>query len=218
MTSTHVTTEASATQHAHDDDAPVWPTIDDVRFDAQGLVPAVLQDADSGEVLTVAYMNAESLRRTVTTRQTWLWSRSRGELWHKGATSGHTQEVVRVALDCDHDAVIVTVRPRGPACHTGARSCFGATAPTLFALHDRLAERQASAPSGSYTQKLLGDVNLRLKKLGEEATELALACIGGADTDVLDEAADVLYHTMVAVLARGLSLRDVARVLARRMR
>ena len=98
--------------------------LDEVRFDARGLVPAIVQDADTGEVLMLAYMNAESLRRTFETGETWFWSRSRAELWHKGATSGHVQRVLEVRLDCDGDAILVRVRPAGPACHTGARSCF----------------------------------------------------------------------------------------------
>lgn len=187
--------------------------IPDVRFDESGLLPAVIQHALTGEVLTVAYMNEESLRRTCATGETWLWSRSRRELWHKGATSGNTQAVVAVVPDCDADAVVVRVHPRGPACHLGTRACFAGAAPMLLALEDRLRERAVEKPDGSYTAALLADENKRLKKLGEEATELALACVKGSDDEVAGEAADVLYHVMVALLGRGLSLTDAVAVL-----
>ncbi len=188
-----------------------------VQFDEKGLVPVILQHADSGEILTLAWGNAESLTRTAASGETWLYSRSRSELWHKGATSGHTQTVLTMATDCDRDAVVYSVRPAGPACHTGARSCFEGIAPTLRALSDRLEARAATSPEGSYTSRLLSSQNLRLKKLGEEATELALACAIGDDEEVAGESADLLYHMMVALLARGLSLDEVARVLRQRM-
>ncbi|MBM4280247.1 MAG: imidazole glycerol phosphate synthase subunit HisF [Deltaproteobacteria bacterium] len=197
---------------------PVLPAGASPTFDAQGLLPAVLVDADSGEVLTLAYMNADSWQRTRATGETWLYSRSRGALWHKGATSGHTQQVVSLALDCDHDAVVVRVRPRGPACHEGWRSCFAPTATTsaaggaLVALDDVLAARAASRPAGSYTTALLGDENKREKKLGEELVELLRALHKGSDDDVVDEAADLFFHVAVALRARGVPL---ARVLAR---
>lgn len=188
----------------------------EVRFDADGLVPVVLQDALTGEVLTLAYANAEALRRTAETGQTWLWSRSRRELWHKGATSGNTQRVVQIAADCDADALVYRILPDGPACHTGARACWEGVAPTLLALDDTIASRGAEKPDGSYTAKLLADENKRLKKLGEEATELALACARGPDAEVANEAADVLYHVLVALRGRGLGLRDVLAVLESR--
>lgn len=180
------------------------------RFDDKGLLPAVLVDAATGEVLTLAYMNAESLERTRTTRETWLWSRSRQELWHKGATSGHTQEVVSLSLDCDADAVVVRVLPHGPACHTGARSCFHAPAGgAMLALDDVLAARARDLPSGSYTTSLLQDDNKRMKKIGEEAAELLRALHVLDDDAVAEEAADLIFHVAVALRARNVSLTRV---------
>jgi phosphoribosyl-ATP pyrophosphohydrolase/phosphoribosyl-AMP cyclohydrolase len=178
-----------------------------------GLVTVVTQDALSGIVLMVAHADREALERTIATGEMHYRSRSRG-LWHKGATSGNTQRVVSLTADCDSDAVLARVVPAGPACHTGARSCFGETAlgaDALGALDQTIAQRAAeSGPAGKgYTRALLADRNLRLKKLGEEATELAVAC---ADTDAAratSEAADVIYHTLVALRALGLSLDDV---------
>jgi phosphoribosyl-ATP pyrophosphohydrolase/phosphoribosyl-AMP cyclohydrolase len=186
------------------------------RFDSQGLVPVVIQHAISGEVLTLAWANADALERTRTSGETWLWSRSRQELWNKGATSGNRQQVLRVTLDCDGDAIVYQVIPAGPACHTGERSCFDSP-PTLRALQDRLAHRRAQPRPGSWTNRLLDDENLRLKKLGEEAIELAMACMRGSDEEVASEAADLIYHAAVAMLARGLQLDDAIAVLQQRL-
>lgn len=190
--------------------------IPEVQFDERGLVPVILQHAETGEVLTLAYMNAESLARTCSTGETWLWSRSRQELWHKGATSGNTQEVVSLHPDCDRDALVVRVRPRGPACHLGSRSCFPGAAPTLLALDDTLRQRDAERPAGSWTTRLLEDENLRLKKIGEEATEVVLALATRDDEGVADEAADLVYHLLVALRGRGLGVGDVLAVLQAR--
>lgn len=180
------------------------------RFDDKGLLPAILVDASSGEVLTLAYMNAESLEKTRTTRETWLWSRSRQELWHKGATSGHTQEVVSLALDCDGDALVVRVLPHGPACHEGTRSCFrGMAGGAMVALDDVLASRAERRPPGSYVSSLLADDNKRNKKLGEEMAELIRALHVLDDDAVAEEAADVLFHVAVALRARGVPLARV---------
>ncbi|NUO64600.1 MAG: bifunctional phosphoribosyl-AMP cyclohydrolase/phosphoribosyl-ATP diphosphatase HisIE [Gemmatimonadaceae bacterium] len=190
-----------------------------------GLVTVVAQDAGSGAVLMVAHADREALERTIATGEMHYRSRTRG-LWHKGATSGNVQRVVSLSTDCDGDAVLARVAPAGPACHTGAVSCFGdmALAPdTLSALDATIARRAAEgdAPAGerpSYTRRLLGDRNLRLKKLGEEATELAVAC---ADVDVTRaraEGADVVYHTLVALRALGLSLEDLRAELAARVK
>src|SRR5829696_3313422 len=133
---------------------------DDVRFDECGLIPAIVQDATTREVLTLAYMNRESLARTLETNQTWFWSRSRNELWHKGETSGNTQEVVSLALDCDRDAIVVLVNPAGPACHTGNVSCFdldaqpNAPGPLLDQLYQLISSRERERPAGSYTTYL----------------------------------------------------------------
>lgn len=184
-----------------------------------GTVTVVTQDVDDGRVLMVAQADREALAQTLTTGEMWYRSRSRG-LWHKGATSGNTQKLVALWSDCDGDAVLAQVRPAGPACHTGDVSCFGAYAPEVFArLDSTIAARAAAAePGSSYTAKLLGDRNLRLKKLGEEAVELATACVEHDQERAAEEGADVLYHTAVALrgVARGLS--DVRRVLVGRER
>ena len=186
----------------------------DVRFDASGLVPVIAQQATTGEVLMLAYANREALQRTLATNEMWYYSRSRQQLWRKGETSGNTQQMVELHLDCDQDAVIARVLTAGPACHTGARNCFG-TMPTLTALTELIAERDRNRSAGSYTVRLLSDANLRLKKLGEEATELALACQTGAE-NVTAEAADLLYHMLVATHAAGVNLETLLGELERR--
>lgn len=178
-----------------------------------GLVTVVTQDALSGIVLMVAHADREALERTIATGEMHYRSRTRG-LWHKSATSGNTQRVVSLSADCDGDALLARVAPAGPACHTGARSCFGVTAhgaDALGTLDQTLAQRAAEqgAPGKGYTRKLLADRNLRLKKLGEEATELAVACADGDAPRATAEAADVIYHTLVALRALGLSLDAV---------
>ena len=178
-----------------------------------GLVTVVAQDARTGAVLMIAHADREALERTIATGEMHYRSRTRG-LWHKGETSGNTQRVVSLSADCDGDAVLARVTPAGPACHTGAKSCFGETAlgaDALGALDRTIAARAidgAEAGKG-YTRKLLADRNLRLKKLGEEAAELAVACADGDTARATAEAADVIYHTVVALRALGLSLDDV---------
>jgi len=199
---------------------------DDVTWDAQGLAPAIVQDATSGEVLMLAWMNRESLRCTLDTGLATFWSRSRGELWVKGSTSGNTQAVRAVSLDCDRDAILVRVDPAGPACHTGARSCFlaggalreGPPSPgeTLGALERVLQSRKEAPPEGSYTARLFADETLRHKKVGEEAAELVIASLRGEKKEIVHEAADLLYHAMVLLKAHGLGLADVAEVLRAR--
>jgi phosphoribosyl-ATP pyrophosphohydrolase/phosphoribosyl-AMP cyclohydrolase len=189
----------------------------DVQWDAAGLVPAIVIDAATGEVLTLAYMNAQSLAKTEESGETWFWSRSRKALWHKGETSGNTQRVISLTADCDRDAVVVRVLPRGPACHTGARSCFSASAGGAVVELDRVLEQRAEQrPQGSYTTKLLADANLRIKKIGEESAELVHALASGDERRCAEEAADLLYHVGVALRARGVSLADVTRVLLSR--
>lgn len=177
---------------------------------ADGLVPVIVQHFTTGEVLMLGYGNAESLQKCQETGELWLYSRSRGELWHKGETSGNTQRVVSITGDCDGDAVLIKVAPRGPMCHTGARACFDAS-PTLAALADVITQRGAEATSSSqsYTAKLLADENLRLKKIGEEAVELVVACKAGDEEKVAEEAADLIYHSLVACIAAGASLETV---------
>jgi phosphoribosyl-AMP cyclohydrolase / phosphoribosyl-ATP pyrophosphohydrolase len=218
---------------------------EEVRFDERGLVPAVVQDARTREVLTLAYMNEESLRRTLAEGETWFWSRSREKLWHKGATSGHTQRVLEVRLDCDSDALVVLVEPRGPACHTGAVSCFhseveglqfdesrqaegaeesgesstegGDIGAVLKELYGVIEGRRREMPEGSYTTYLFEKgLNKILKKVGEESAETIIAAKDG-DLDALTlEAADLVYHLLVLMVERGLTLADLGRELARR--
>jgi phosphoribosyl-ATP pyrophosphohydrolase/phosphoribosyl-AMP cyclohydrolase len=196
----------------------------DVRFDDRGLVPCVIQDWRSGEVLTLAYMNEEALRRSRETGELHLWSRSRGELWRKGATSGHTQAVKALRYDCDADAVLALVVPAGPACHTGERTCFhngdAATAPheVLPGLERTLNDRATERPEGSYTVKLLDDPPFIGEKVQEEAEEVARAAREESDERVAEEAADVLYHLTVLLKSRGLSLADAEEVLVGRRR
>ena len=181
-----------------------------------GVVTVVAQDAVTGGVLMVALGNRESMERTVATGEMHYFSRRRG-LWHKGATSGNTQRVVSLTADCDGDTVLALVEPRGPACHTGAVSCFnGAGGDALSTLDATLAERAAGGDGTSYTRRLLGDRNLRLKKLGEEMAELVAACADGDGDRAAEEAADVVYHTLVALRALGVGVNDVRRVLERR--
>lgn len=186
-----------------------------------GFVTVIAQDADSGAVLMVARADREALERTVATGEMHYHSRTRGP-WHKGATSGNVQRVVALTPDCDHDVVLARVRPAGPACHTGSVSCFAdATehAHTLSRLSATISARaQQGAPAGSYTAKLLADRNLRLKKLGEEASELAVACADEDRDRAIEEAADLLYHALVALAPLGAGLSDVATTLANRER
>ena len=198
--------------------------LDDIRFDERGLIPAIVQDAATREVLTLAYMNRESLARTLETKQTWFWSRSRNELWHKGETSGNTQEVVDFALDCDRDAIIVLVNPAGPACHTGAVSCFDtgtqqqpALGPLLDQLYELISTRERERPSGSYTTYLFEEgLDKILKKVGEESAETIIAAKNDDDARLTAEAADLVYHLLVLLVARGVSLADLAQELGRR--
>lgn len=201
--------------------------IERVRFNADGLVPAVVQDAGDGRVLTQAWMNRESLERTLERGETWFWSRSRQELWHKGATSGNTQAVRSVSLDCDGDAVLVLVDQTGVACHTGASTCFhdrlGDEAPVepfaaLTDLERTIADRAAAAdPESSYTARLLAKgIDTVCKKVGEEATEVAIAAKGREHDQVVYESADLLFHLAVLWRASGVSLEEVAAELASR--
>jgi phosphoribosyl-ATP pyrophosphohydrolase/phosphoribosyl-AMP cyclohydrolase len=196
-----------------------------IAYDERGLVPCVIQDARTGEVLTLAYMNAEALERTRETGELHLWSRSRDELWRKGATSGNTQAVRALRYDCDADAVLALVDPAGPACHTGARTCFHngdlalADHEALPALERTIAERaEAGDAGGSYTAKLLADPAFTGEKVQEEAEEVVRAVREESDERVAEEAADVLYHLTVLLQTRGLALADAERVLLARRR
>jgi phosphoribosyl-ATP pyrophosphohydrolase/phosphoribosyl-AMP cyclohydrolase len=196
-----------------------------IAYDEHGLVPCIIQDWHSGEVLTLAYTNAEALAATRRTGELHLWSRSRDELWHKGATSGNTQRVRAIRYDCDGDALLALVEPAGPACHTGERTCFhrgelepAAPHEVLPGLERTIAERAATAPEGSYTAKLLADPPFVGEKVEEEAEEVARAAREETDERVAEEAADVLYHLAVLLRSRGLGLADAEEVLRERRR
>ena len=195
--------------------------LDALDFDkGGGLITVVAIDAVTGVVLMVAHADREALERTLGTGEMHYRSRSRG-LWHKGSTSGNVQHVVSLAADCDRDAVLARVRSAGPACHVGTFSCFGpaGTAGDALATLDATLASRAEGDAGGgggYTRRLLGDRNLRLKKLGEEATELAVACAEQDRGRAISEGADLIYHTLVALRALGISLDDVRRELDRR--
>jgi phosphoribosyl-AMP cyclohydrolase / phosphoribosyl-ATP pyrophosphohydrolase len=199
---------------------------DEIRFDADGLVPCIVQDWVTGEVLTLAYMNRDALERTNQSGETWFYSRSRGELWHKGETSGNVQSVRGLRYDCDADAILALVEPAGPACHTGERTCFhngdlGALAPheALPALERTIAERRAAGDTAtSYTARLLADPKLAREKVLEEGEEVTRAVREETDDRVREEAADVLYHLEALLAARGLALTDALSVLNGRRR
>lgn len=202
----------------------------EIRWDERGLVPVIVQDARTGQVLMLAYMNDEALARTLETGEAWFWSRSRGELWHKGATSGNTQRVVEVRYDCDADALLLRVEPRGPACHTGHTSCFyrrlpgspegeAQDGPVLDRLWAVIEERKAHPKEGSYTCRLLADGEAKiLRKVGEEAVESIIAAQWEGDARLVSELADLIYHILVLLAARGLSWADVEAELARRLK
>lgn len=199
----------------------------EIQFDDRGLAPCVIQDASTGEVLTLAYVNEEALAKTIETGEVHLWSRSRDELWHKGATSGNVQRVRELRYDCDADAVLALVDPAGPACHTGERTCFhraiggdlrSVTHEALPELERTLAARKAERPEGSYTAQLLADPELIGEKVREEADEVARAVAGESDQRVAEEAADVLYHLEVALLSRDISIGSAFDVLIDRRR
>ena len=196
----------------------------DIAYDERGLVPVVVQDWRTGEVLTLAWANAEAVARTRDTGELHLWSRSRAELWHKGATSGNTQRVRALRMDCDGDALLALVEPAGPACHTGERTCFhhGDLLPApheaLPALERTLSARAAERPEGSYTVELFDDPPRIGAKVQEEAEEVARAAREEPDERVDEEAADVLYHLTVLLHARGRALGDAEEVLNGRRR
>lgn len=190
-------------------------------FDASGLLPVVAQDRESGDVLMLAYANAEAVARTAETGLAHFWSRSRKALWQKGETSGNALRVVEARADCDKDALLLLVEPAGPACHTGTRTCFGETSPTAAGMPFELArvvrERAQAPPGESYTARLLarGQAGV-LKKIGEEATELVLAASGESDARLAEESADLVFHVLVALHQRGVPLARVMDELRRR--
>jgi phosphoribosyl-AMP cyclohydrolase / phosphoribosyl-ATP pyrophosphohydrolase len=201
-----------------------------LRFDASGLIPAVVQDAETGDVLTVAWMNAAALERTLATRLTHFWSRSRQALWQKGETSGHRQHVEAVYADCDGDTLLVLAHPEGVACHTGSRTCFftrvdapaeGArlvAGPGILEVVERVIQsRRASPREGSHVSALLAAGDARIaQKVGEEAAEVVVAALAEGADRLVAEMADLWFHTLVLLGARGLSARHVFAELARR--
>ena len=204
--------------------------VDKIRFNNQGLVPAIAQDHLDGTVLMMAWMNADALQKTMDTGEVWYWSRSRQELWHKGATSGHIQKVRGLRYDCDSDALLVTVDQQGDvACHTGERSCFhqvagtsgveviAPPADTLSQVYRVIADRKANPQPGSYTNKLFeGGDNKILQKIGEEAVEVVMACKDDEPDEIAGEVADLLYHTLVALAHHDVDIKAVYRKLQSR--
>jgi phosphoribosyl-ATP pyrophosphohydrolase/phosphoribosyl-AMP cyclohydrolase len=215
--------------------------IEGLKFDERGLIPAIVQDIRTKEVLTLAFMNEESLRRTLAEGETWFWSRSREQLWHKGESSGNTQRVIEVAVDCDLDALRILVEPKGPACHTGARSCFHhqlqnemsdntevegqsieesqAFGATLEVLYTLIASRRRERPAGSYTSYLFDEgLDKILKKVGEEASETIIAAKNEARPPFVAEVSDLIYHLVVLLVERGVSLEEIGAELEVRRR
>lgn len=202
--------------------------VDQIRYNEQGLVPAIVQDYLDGTVLMMAWMNRESLQKTMETGETWFWSRSRQELWHKGATSGHLQHVKSLRYDCDSDTLLITVEQDGDvACHTGERSCFhqvegsviAPPADTLSQVFDVICDRRDNPNESSYTCKLLaGGDNKILKKIGEEAAEVVMACKDDDKSAIAGEVADLFYHTLVALAHHQVDIKDVYRKLQERRR
>ena len=196
-----------------------------VKWDSQGLAPAVVQDAETGQVLSVAYMNREALEATLRTGQAHFWSRSRSELWHKGATSGNTQQVVSLVADCDSDALLLRVVPAGPACHTGATSCFFQTmhgtpqslASGMAGLYRLLEQRKQELPEGSYSAGLFRKgLDSILKKVGEEATETVVAAKGGKREEIIWESTDLIFHLLVMLVETNVRLEEIEQELGRR--
>src|SRR5437762_6345819 len=207
--------------------------LDEIRFDEHGLVPTIVQDSRTHDVLTLAYMNMESLHRTLETGETWFWSRSRAQLWHKGETSGNTQRVVSVTVDCDGDALRILVLPNGPACHKGEESCFhdlihekpnvieqirdGSIGEVLNELYAVIESRKRELPEGSYTSYLFEQgLDKILKKLGEETSETIIAAKNEDRDALVRESCDLLYHLLVLLAEREVSLAEVRDELSRR--
>lgn len=202
--------------------------VDEIRYDERGLVPAIVQDYLDGTVLMMAWMNQESLQKTLDTGETWFWSRSRSQMWHKGETSGHLQKVRSLRYDCDSDALLISVEQIGDiACHTGERSCFhqvdgGKEAPpadTLSQVFEVIRDRRDNPVESSYTCKLFaGGDNKILKKIGEESAEVVMACKDDDKDAIAGEVADLFYHSLVALAHHGVDLKDVYRKLQQRRR
>lgn len=200
-----------------------------LKFNSDGLIPAIIQDAATKKVLTLAYMNEESLQKTIETGEAWFYSRSRQELWHKGATSGNTQSVQSIAYDCDQDALVVLVNPKGPACHTGTTSCFTeklyeleasslkTDSEFLYELESIIAEREQQRPEGSYTTYLFEKgVDKILKKVGEESAEVIIAAKNRDHDELQWESADLIFHLLVLLKEQNVPFSDVLAALKQR--
>jgi len=191
--------------------------LETVRFDERGLVPVIVQDSGTREVLMLAYMNRESLALTLEKRETWFYSRSRQAIWHKGETSGNLQAVRKISLDCDSDTLLVEVAPAGPACHLGTYSCFGvepALEGFLAALYTLIEERKESRPPESYTTWLFDNgLDKILKKVGEESAETIIAAKNEGSAELVAETSDLLYHLLVLLVERGISLEEITQEL-----
>ena len=199
--------------------------IENITFDDKGLIPAIVQDAQTGSVLMLAYMNEESLEKTLETKETWFYSRSRQELWHKGATSGNRQKVKRLTLDCDSDALLVEVNPMGPACHTGEVTCFYQTAfeeevsnrEIVHELTGEIKHRKENPVEGSYTSYLFREgIDKVLKKVGEESSEVIIGAKNEDKQELTSELADLTYHSLVLMEISGVSVDDVKKELLKR--
>lgn len=199
--------------------------IENITFDDKGLIPAIVQDEQTGSVLMLAYMNAEALEKTIETKETWFYSRSRQELWHKGATSGNRQTVKRLTLDCDNDAILVEVNPMGPACHTGEETCFYQTAfaeqdskrEIIHELTKEIKHRKENPVEGSYTSYLFREgIDKVLKKVGEESSEVIIGAKNEDKQELTSELADLTYHSLVLMEIAGVSVDDVKKELLKR--
>lgn len=199
--------------------------LDAIVFDNNGLIPAVIQDDVTGEVLMLAYMNQEALTKTLETKETWFYSRSRQELWNKGATSGNRQTVKRLSLDCDQDALLVQVEPQGPACHTGEVTCFHKQVyessenirPIIHELVEAIKERKENPVEGSYTGYLFREgLDKILKKIGEESSEVIIGAKNRDKQELTSELADLTYHALVLMEESGVRVEDVKRELVKR--
>lgn len=199
--------------------------INSLTFNDEGLIPAIIQDDRTGDVLMLAYMNEESIEKTLETNETWFYSRSRRELWNKGATSGNRQHVKRISVDCDQDTLLIQVAPEGPACHTGEKTCFFTTAleqeeslrEVVYEVIDEIADRKKNPLEGSYTTYLFNEgIDKVLKKVGEESTEVVIGAKNADKEEVSNEIADLIYHTLVLMNILDIDLKDVQQVLRER--
>lgn len=196
-----------------------------LSFDDQGLIPAIVQDANTGKVLTLAYMNEESLNKTIETNETWFYSRSRRKLWNKGETSGNKQKIKKICYDCDADALLVQVEPIGPACHTGEESCFynelytkeEPAADIISRVVDIIKERRNNPKEGSYTTYLFNEgIDKILKKVGEESTEVIIGAKNNDNEELTAEISDLIYHVLVLMELRGVGVADIKQELSKR--